>query len=186
MINKFDMQQDIERVLVSEEDIHARIREVGAQISEDYRGKCPILVGVLKGVVPFFGEMSQAITVPVQEDFMCVTSFEGGTESTGKLTFRKDIDHDIEGRDVLILEDIIDSGSTLKLIVELFQARKPASIKICTLLDKPYRREVPFTVDYVGKEIPDEFVVGYGLDYAQKYRNMPYIGVLKPEVYSQN
>ena len=103
-------EQDIERVLVSEEDIHARIREVGAQISEDYRGKCPILVGVLKGVVPFFGEMSQAITVPVQEDFMCVTSFEGGTESTGKLTFRKDIDHDIEGRDVLILEDIIDSG----------------------------------------------------------------------------
>lgn len=125
MINKFDMQQDIERVLVSEEDIHARIREVGAQISEDYRGKCPILVGVLKGVVPFFGEMSQAITIPVQEDFMCVTSFEGGTASTGKLTFRKDIDHDIEGRDVLILEDIIDSGSTLKLIVELSRQESP-------------------------------------------------------------
>ena len=121
MINKFDMMQDIERILVTEEDIHKRIREVGAQISEDYRGKCPILVGVLKGVVPFFAEMAQAITIPVQEDFMCVTSFEGGTESTGKLTFRKDIDHDIEGRDVIILEDIIDSGSTLK---RLFIDRK--------------------------------------------------------------
>ena len=167
MINKFDMQQDIERVLVSEEDIHARIREVGAQISEDYRGKCPILVGVLKGVVPFFGEMSQAITVPVQEDFMCVTSFEGGTESTGKLTFRKDI----------------DSGSTLKLIVELFQARKPASIKICTLLDKPSGRKVDLEPDYACFTIPAAFVVGFGLDYEDYYRNLPYVGVLKPSVY---
>ena len=175
MINKFDMQQDIEHVLVSEEDIHARIREVGAQISEDYRGKCPILVGVLKGVVPFFGEMSQAITVPVQEDFMCVT--------TGKLTFRKDIDHDIEGLDVLILEDIIDSGSTLKLIVELFQARKPASIKICTLLDKPSGRKVDLEPDYACFTIPAAFVVGFGLDYEDYYRNLPYVGVLKPSVY---
>ena len=110
---------------------------MGAQISEDYRGKCPIVVGVLKGVVPFYAAMTQAITIPIQEDFMCVTSFEGGTASTGKLTFRKDIDHDIEGRDVLILEDILDSGRTLKLIVELFEARKPKSVKICTLLDKP-------------------------------------------------
>ena len=178
MINKFDMQQDIERVLVSEEDIHARIREVGAQISEDYRGKCPILVGVLKGVVPFFGEMSQAITVPVQEDFMCVTSFEGGTESTGKLTFRKDIDHDIEGRDVLILEDIIDSGNTLSKVREILSLREPKSLAICTLLDKPDRRVVDIKADYTGFTIPDAFVVGYGLDYAQKYRNLPYVGVL--------
>ena len=185
MINKFDMQQDIERVLVSEEDIHARIREVGAQISEDYRGKCPILVGVLKGVVPFFGEMSQAITIPVQEDFMCVTSFEGGTASTGKLTFRKDIDHDIEGRDVLILEDIIDSGSTLKLICELFRERKPKSVRICTLLDKPSRRQTDVKADYVGFTIPNEFVVGYGLDYDEHYRNLPYVGILKPEVYTK-
>ncbi len=183
MINKFDMQQDIERVLVSEEDIHARIREVGAQISEEYRGKCPILVGVLKGVVPFFAEMAQAITIPVQEDFMCVTSFEGGTESTGKLTFRKDIDHDIEGRDVIILEDIIDSGNTLKLIVELFQARKPASVKICTLLDKPSGRKVELSPDYACFTIPAAFVVGYGLDYDDYYRNLPYVGVLKPSVY---
>ena len=161
MINKFDMQQDIERVLVSEEDIHARIREVGAQISEDYRGKCPILVGVLQGVVPFCGEMSQAISIPVQED----------------------IDHDIEGRDVLILEDIIDSGSTLKLIVELFQARKPASIKICTLLDKPSGRKVDLEPDYTCFTIPAAFVVGFGLDYEDYYRNLPYVGVLKPAVY---
>ena len=184
MMNEFDMMQDIERVLVPEDEIHARIREVGAQISEDYRGKKPILVGVLKGVVPFFAEMAQAITIPVQEDFMCVTSFEGGTESTGKLTFRKDIDHDIEGRDVLILEDIIDSGSTLKLICELFRERKPKSVRICTLLDKPERRVVDLMADYSGTEVPDEFVVGYGLDYDEKYRNLPYIGVLKEEIYN--
>ena len=183
MINKFDMQQDIERVLVSEEDIHARIREVGAQISEDYRGKCPILVGVLKGVVPFFGEMSQAITIPVQEDFMCVTSFEGGTASTGKLTFRKDIDHDIEGRDVLILEDIIDSGRTLARLCELLRHRGAHSVRTVTMLDKPSRREVDFIPDYTGRQIPDAFVVGYGLDYNEKYRNLPFVGILKPEIY---
>ena len=183
MINKFDMMQDIERILVTEEDIHKRIREVGAQISEDYRGKCPILVGVLKGVVPFFAEMSQAITIPVQEDFMCVTSFEGGTESTGKLTFRKDIDHDIEGRHVIILEDIVDSGSTLKLIEELFARRNPASVKICTLLDKPSERKVQLEPDYTCFTIPAAFVVGYGLDYDDYYRNLPFVGVLKPGVY---
>ena len=187
MINKSDMLQDIERVLVSEEEIHARIKEVGAQIADDYRGKCPILVGVLKGVVPFFAEMANAISIPVQEDFMCITSFEGGTESTGKLTFRKDIDHDIEGRHVLILEDIIDSGSTLKMICEMFHERKPASIKICTLLDKPERRRpgVTLQADYVGFTVPNAFVVGYGLDYNEKYRNLPYVGILKPEVYTK-
>ena len=173
MINKTDMLADIERVLVPEADIHARIKEVGAQIAADYRGKCPILVG----------EMAAAIDIPVQEDFMCVTSFEGGTESTGKLTFRKDIDHDIEGRDVLILEDIIDSGSTLKMIVELFQARKPASVKICTLLDKPSGRKVDLTPDYTCFTIPAAFVVGFGLDYEDYYRNLPFVGVLKPAVY---
>lgn len=183
MMNQFDMMQDIEKILVSEEDIHRRIREVGAQIAEEYRGKCPILVGVLKGVVPFFAEMAQAITIPVQEDFMCITSFEGGTASTGKLTFRKDIDHDIAGRDVIILEDIIDSGSTLKLIKELFAKRGPASVKICTLLDKPAGRKVDLTPDYACFTIPNEFVVGYGLDYDDRYRNLPFVGVLKPAVY---
>ena len=171
MINKSDMLQDIERVLVSEEEIHARIKEVGAQIADDYRGKCPILVGVLKGVVPFFA------------DFMCITSFEGGTESTGKLTFRKDIDHDIEGRHVLILEDIIDSGSTLKMICEMFHERKPASIKICTLLDKPTGRKVELKPDYTCFTVPPAFVVGFGLDYEDYYRNLPFVGVLKPSVY---
>ena len=184
MMNEFDMMQDIERVLVPEDEIHARIREVGAQISEDYRGKKPILVGVLKGVVPFFAEMAQAITIPVQEDFMCVTSFEGGTESTGKLTFRKDIDHDIEGRDVLILEDIIDSGLTMKYLKELFSARKPASVTTVSFLDKAGAHPSEYKTDLCGFEIGNEFVVGYGLDYAQMYRNLPYIGVLKPEVYA--
>ena len=183
MINKRDMLADIQEVLVDAESIRRRIQEVGAQISEDYRGKCPILVGVLKGVVPFYAAMAQAITIPVQEDFMCVTSFEGGTASTGKLTFRKDIDHDIEGRDVLILEDILDSGRTLKLIVEMFQARNPSSVKICAILDKPARRKTDIAADYRGFEVPDAFVVGYGLDYNEKYRNLPYVGVLKPEIY---
>ena len=181
MINKTDMLQDIERVLVSEEEIHARIKEVGAQIAEDYRGKCPILIGVLKGVVPFFAEMANAINIPVQEDFMCITSFEGGTESTGKLTFRKDIDHDIEGRHVLILEDIIDSGRTLSYLMQNLKTRKPKSLKLCTLLDKPDRRVVEVPVDYVGFVIPDEFVVGYGMDYDQRYRNLPYIGFVETE-----
>ena len=185
MINKIDMNPDIERVLVSEAEIHARIKEVGAKISADYRGKCPILVGVLKGVVPFFAEMSAAITIPVQEDFMCVTSFEGGTASTGKLTFRKDIDHDIAGRDVLILEDIVDSGSTLKMIKELFAARNPSSVRICTLLDKPTGRKVELVPDYSCFTVPDAFVVGYGLDYDDYYRNLPYVGVLKPSVYQK-
>ena len=183
MVNKFDMMQDIERILVKEEDIHVRIREVGAKISEDYRGTTPILIGVLKGVIPFFAEMSQAITIPVQEDFMCVTSFEGGTESTGTLTFRKDIDYDITGRHVIILEDIVDSGHTLKLIKELLLERNPASVKICTLLDKPSGRKVDLTPDYCCFTIPHAFVVGYGLDYDDYYRNLPFVGVLKPSVY---
>ena len=183
MINRVDMLADIQEVLVTEEAIAARIAEVGRQISEDYRGKCPIVVGVLKGVVPFFAAMTQAITVPIQEDFMSVTSFEGGTESTGKLTFRKDIDHDIAGRDVLILEDILDSGRTLKLILELLRRRGPKSVKICTLLDKPTGRTEDLAADYVLFTVPDAFVVGFGLDYQDYYRNLPFVGVLKPEVY---
>lgn len=183
MIDRFDMMEDIEQVLITEEELQARIKEVGAQISDDYRGKCPILVGVLKGVVPFYAAMSRAITIPVQEDFMCVTSFEGGTASTGKLTFRKDIDHDIEGRDVLILEDILDSGRTLKMIVDLFQARRPNSVKICTMLDKPSGRTEDLKPDYVCFTVPNAFVVGFGLDYEDYYRNLPFVGILKSSVY---
>lgn len=184
MINQFDMMQDIERILVSEEEIHSRIREVGAQLARDYAGKQPIFIGVLKGVVPFFAEMVQAVPIPCQMDFMSVTSFEGGTQSTGKLTFRKDIDHSIEGRHVVILEDILDSGSTLKYIKELLLKRNPASLKICTLLDKPSGRTVELEADYVCFTIPAAFVVGYGLDYEDYYRNLPFVGVLKPSVYA--
>lgn len=182
MINKFDMMADLERVLFSEEELHKRIREVGAQISEDYRGKCPLLVGILKGVVPFYAAMAQAITIPVEEDFMCVSSY-AGTKSTGKLTFRKDIDLDIAGRDVLILEDILDSGRTLKAIVEILKSRNPNSVKICTMLDKPTGRKEDLTADYVCYTVPDAFVVGFGLDYENYYRNLPFVGVLKPSVY---
>ena len=184
MIHPYDMMQDIERILVSEEDLQKRIREVGAQLSAEYAGKKPIFVGVLKGVVPFYAAMALAVQIPCQWDFMSVTSFEGGTQSTGKLTFRKDIDHNIEGRHVIILEDILDSGATLKYIKELLLRRNPASLKICTMLDKPSGRTVELEADYSCFTIPGAFVVGFGLDYDDYYRNLPFVGVLKPSVYA--
>ncbi len=183
MIHPYDMMQDIDRVLVTEEELHRRIREVGAQLAADYAGKRPIFVGILKGVVPFFAAMAQAVQIPCQWDFLSVTSFEGGTHSTGQLTFRKDIDHDIAGRHVVILEDILDSGSTLKFVKELLERRGPASVKICTMLDKPSGRTVALEADYSCFTIPGAFVVGFGLDYDDYYRNLPFVGVLKPEVY---
>ena len=185
MINKLDMMSDIQEVLLSEEQIKARIKELGAQITEDYRGKELVLVGILKGVVPFYAAMAQAIDLQIQEDFMSVSSYGAGTVSSGKLIIRKDIDIDIEGKDVLILEDILDSGNTLSFLKEYLMTKGAASVTIATLLDKPARRAKAITADFVGITVPDEFVVGYGLDYAQKYRNLPYIGVLKPEVYSK-
>jgi len=185
MIDPNNMMNDIERVLISEEELHRRIAEVGAQLAEDYRGRNPIFIGVLKGVVPFFADMIRAVQIPCQIDFMCVTSFEGGTHSTGRLTFRKDIDHDIAGRHVVILEDILDSGSTLKYITELLRARNPASLKVCTRLDTPSGRTVEIRPDYSCFTIPGAFVVGCGLDYEDYYRNLPFVGVLKPEVYAK-
>lgn len=182
MINKVEMMGDIERVLFSQEQLQARIQEVGAQISKDYYGKAPVLVGVLKGVVPFYCAMANAITIPLEEDFMCVSSY-AGMESTGKIILRKDVDVDIHGRDVLILEDILDSGRTLKAIVEMLKSRQPASLKICTLFDKPEGRKIPLDADYVCFNVPNEFVVGFGLDYNEYYRNLPFVGVLKPSVY---
>lgn len=182
MINKLEMMGDIERVLFSEEQLKSRIKEVGAQISKDYYGKDPVIVGILKGVVPFYAAMVESITVPLQEDFMCVSSYDG-MESTGKIILRKDVDVDIRDRHVLILEDILDSGRTLKAIVEMLKTRKPASVKICTLFDKPEGRKIPLTADYVCFDVPNEFVVGFGLDYNEYYRNLPYVGVLKPSVY---
>lgn len=183
MIDRFDMHKDIDHILVTAEDLQARIREMGAQISQEYAGKVPLLVGVLKGVVPFYAAMAQSISIPVEEDFMCVSSYEA-TQSTGTVKFRKDLDVDIKGRDVLILEDILDSGRTLAAVKEILLQRGPSSVKICTLLDKPEGRVVPLEADYTCFTVPDEFVVGFGLDYNEAYRNLPYVGVLKPEVYS--
>lgn len=181
-MNKADMTQDIQKILISGEDLHARIREVAAQISADYQGKEPIVVGILNGVVPFYAAMTQAMTIPLQMDFMSVKSYSG-TSTTGVVTIRKDLDHDIAGKDVLILEDILDSGFTLKKITEMFQARNPKSVKICTMLDKPEGRVEDLQADYVCFQVPNAFVVGMGLDYEGYYRNLPFVGVLKPEVY---
>ena len=182
MMHPSDMLQDIERVLISKEEIAQKVEEVGAQLSKDYAGKCPIFVGVLKGVVPFYAAMLQAVTIACQTDFMWVSSYSG-TESTGTLTFRKDLEHDIAGRHVVILEDILDSGTTLYELVRILKERNPASIKICTLLDKPSGRKKPIEPDYCCFTIPSAFVVGYGLDYEEYYRNLPFVGVLKPSVY---
>ena len=167
------------RVLIPEEEVDARIREIGEQISRDYAGKELHLVCVLKGGSFFLCELAKRITVPVSLDFMSVSSYGGETSSSGVVKIVKDLDESIQGKDVLIVEDIVDSGRTLSYLREMLLDRKPASLRICTLLDKPDRRVVDVNVDYVGFQIPDEFVVGYGLDYAQRYRNLPYIGVIE-------
>ena len=196
MINRLDMMADIQEVLLTEEQILARIKEMGRQITEDYRGKELVLIGILKGVVPFYAAMAQAIDLQVQEEFMSVSSYGAGTVSSGKLIIRKDIEEDfrqiignridIEGKDVLILEDILDSGRTLRGVMQMFEARRPASVKICTLLDKPEGRVEQVEAAYAGFTVPNAFVVGYGLDYAGYYRNLPFVGILKPEVYQDN
>ena len=171
------------KVLVPEEDVAKRIKELGEQISKDYAGKQVHLICVLKGGVFFMCELAKRITVPVSMDFMSVSSYGDGTKSSGVVKIAKDLDETLEGKDVLIVEDIIDSGRTLYYLMDILAKRKPKSMKLCTLLDKPERRVTDVKVDYVAFNIPDEFVVGYGLDYAQLYRNLPYIGVLKPAVY---
>lgn len=167
------------RVLVSEKDVDERIEALGRQISEDYEGKQVHLICVLKGGAFFMCELAKRITVPVSLDFMSVSSYGSGTSSSGVVRIAKDLDESIEGKDVLIVEDIIDSGRTLYYLMDIMRKRQPNSLHLCTLLDKPERREKDVKVDYVGFAIPDEFVVGYGLDYAQKYRNLPYIGVVE-------
>ena len=170
------------RVMISEEDVNKRIAEMGAQISEDYAGKEIHLIAILKGSVFFACELAKRITVPVTMDFMSVSSYGAGTKSSGIVKIVKDLDQSIEGRDVLVVEDIIDSGRTLSHLMKILNERKPSSICLCTLLDKPDRREVDdVNVDYTGFQVPDEFVVGYGLDYDQLYRNLPYVGVVETE-----
>ena len=179
------MIEDIERVLLSEEQIHEIVSRLGRQISEDYKDKKLLMVSVLKGSVVFMADLMRAITIPCEIDFMAVSSYGSGTESSGEVKIIKDLDRPIEGYDLLLVEDILDSGKTLHYISEMLRARRPARIKICTLLSKPERRKIDVNVDYLGFEIPDEFVVGYGLDYAEKYRNVPFLGVLSRSVYEK-
>lgn len=177
------MLKDIKDVYYSEETLRNIVKDLGGRISEDYKDKNLLLVSVLKGSVVFMADLMRAITVPCEIDFMCVSSYASGTTSSGVVKIIKDLDINLEGKDVLIVEDILDSGRTLNYIISILEKRNPASIKICTLLDKPERRVVDLYADYSGAEVPDEFVVGYGLDYDEKYRNLPYVGVLKEEVY---
>lgn len=171
--------EDKIRVMISEEEIKKRVKEMGEQISKDYEGKTVHLICILKGSIFMTCELAKHISVPVTMDFMSVSSYGDGTESSGRVKIVKDLDEHVEGKDILVVEDIIDSGRTLNFLLDMLKARKPASIKLCTLLDKPDRRVTEVSVDYTGFVIPDEFVVGYGLDYAQKYRNLPYIGVVE-------
>jgi hypoxanthine phosphoribosyltransferase len=178
-----EMDKDILEVFYSEEQLKTKVAELGAAITRDYQGKSPVLVSVLRGSYIFMADLTRAIDLPCTVDFMSVSSYGAGTTSSGQVKILKDLSEPIEGKDLIIVEDILDSGNTLFYLRDVLAARKPASIAICTLLDKPERRTKPIQADYSGFEVPDAFVVGYGLDYAEKYRNLPYIGVLKPEVY---
>ena len=177
------MHEHVESILYSEEQLRQRVKELGAQITADYAGKEPVLASVLRGSYIFMADLTRAIDLPVTVDFMAVSSYGAGTKSSGQVEIKKDLSDSIEGRDLIIVEDILDSGNTLFYLMEFLKARKPAPIRICTLMDKPDRRTQPIVADYVGFTIPDAFVVGYGLDYDEKYRNLPYVGILKPSVY---
>ena len=172
------MASEIKRILISAEDLSARVGELGRQIRDDYAGRAPILVGVLKGAVVFLADLMRAIAAPCECDFIAVSSYGASTRSSGIVRLTKDLSASIEGRDVLIVEDIVDTGRTLTYLLRNLETRQPRSLRVCALLDKEARREVPVSLDYVGFTIPDEFVVGYGLDYAGLYRNLPYLAVL--------
>ncbi|MBC7255254.1 MAG: hypoxanthine phosphoribosyltransferase [Chloroflexi bacterium] len=178
--------QNVDRVLISQEELQKRVRELGAQVSADYRDLNPLLLCVLKGGFLFLADLSRALTIRHGVDFMAISSYGNSTVSSGVVRILKDLDTDITGRHVLIVEDIIDTGQTLAYLLENLRVRQPASVRICALLTKPARRQVPLQIDYVGFEIPDEFVIGYGLDFAEDYRNLPFIGVLKREVYASS
>lgn len=179
------MHPDVQEVLISEEEIAGKVRELAAGISEDYREKRVLMVGIIKGAVIFLSDLVRYIEVPVNIDFMAVSSYGKDSKSSGVVKILKDLDQSIENRHVIVVEDIVDTGLTLKYMLENLTTRKPASLKICTLLDKPSRRKVQVVPDYNGFVIPDKFVVGYGLDYAENYRNLREICVLKPEVYTK-
>lgn len=178
------MVNDIKKVLISENELADMVAQLGAQISKDYEGKRLLVISVLKGAAVFMSDIMRKITIPCQIDFMAASSYGAGTETKGSVKILKDLDIDVSGFDILIVEDILDSGITLSNIIKLLESRKAKSVKVCALLSKPERRRVEVPLAYQGFEVPDEFVVGYGLDYDEKYRNLPFIGVLKEEVYS--
>ncbi len=184
MNESYRMKDDVLKVLLSEEEIKNKVQELGKIITEEYRGKNLLLVTVLKGAVVFLADLMRSIDTPAEIDFMVVSSYGSGVKSSGVVKIVKDLDVPLKDRHILIVEDILDSGLTLSYIKGILQDRGPASIRIVTLLDKPARRKADIKADYVGFEVPDDFVIGYGLDYDEKYRNLPYIGVLKPEVYT--
>ena len=178
------MHKDVEQILYTEEELRQRVKELGCQITADYAGREPLLISVLRGAYIFMADLTRSINLDVRVDFMSVSSYGAGTVSSGQVEIKKDLSASIEGKDLIIVEDILDSGNTLYYLMDVLRARKPASIRICTLMDKPERRTKPIKADYVGFTIPDAFIVGYGLDYDEKYRNLPYVGVLKSCVYS--
>lgn len=177
------MLEDIQEVLITRDELKKRIEELGHQISRDYEGKDLMLIGVLKGSVPFMADLIQEISIHCTMDFMATSSYGNSTQSSGAVRILKDLDSNIENKNILIIEDIIDTGYTLKYLIENLRSRKPADISVCCLLDKPDRRKIELDIKYTGFKIPDAFVIGYGLDYAERYRNLPFIGVLKKEVY---
>jgi len=179
------MENDVDEVLITDDRIREKTAELGRKLTEDYRGKNPLLICVLKGGLMFLADLMREIQIPVEIDFMAVSSYGDATESSGVVRILMDLDRNIRGRHILIVEDIIDTGRTLTYIMENLHTRGPASVKVCTLLNKPARRILDIPIDYVGFEIPDRFVIGYGLDYREIYRNLPFVGVLRPELYSR-
>ena len=179
------MQNVVERILFSEERLQKRVKELAKRLDEDYAGKTPLMVAILKGSVMFYTDLIRNMNIEMKMDFMSISSYGNGVKSSGEVKMIKDLDGKMEGKDVIIVEDIVDSGYTMSYLTKMLAARRPASIKICALLDKPSRRETDVKVDYKGFEVGDEFVVGYGLDYAGLYRNFPYVAVLKREVYEK-
>ncbi len=179
------MRNDVEKILISEEELRAKNIEIGKQITKDYKGKEVLVVGILKGSSVFMSDLIREIDLPLQIDYMVVSSYGTSTESSGVVRIVKDLQHSIEGKHILIVEDIVDTGLTLAYITEILRGRGPASVEICTLLDKPARRKKTFHIEYIGFEVPDEFIVGYGIDYAELYRNLPFVGALKRSVYEK-
>ena len=177
------MKADMAKILIDEATLQSRVKELAENISRDYAGEFPVVICILKGGVIFMSDLIKNMTIPVEIDFLSLSSYGDSTKSSGVVRIKKDIDSDIQNRHVIIVEDIIDSGLTLQYIKEYFQQHQPASVKICTLLDKPEAHQIDIKIDYAGFEVGNEFVVGYGLDYAQKYRNLPYVGILKEEIY---